>query len=202
MMLVHAIFLGLSAAAPAAEPIPAKPAAEDVRVMHDFSACVAKYRSKGARSVLALDYRTETYGEAIRKLADSDFECKPKGKLRFNTVLFAGGVAEQLLEHDLGDAPLALRIAHDPSRPALEARDDGEYTGLCTVRRAPEEVATLLRAEPASGEEKEALKAVGSALSACVPNGSTARFNAPGLRSLLALAAYRLAAHNAPATGN
>ena len=49
---------------------------------------------------------------------------------------------------------------------------------------------------PGESEEIEALSAMGSVLSGCVPAQTEARFTREALRSLIALAALRLVRHN------
>jgi hypothetical protein len=171
---------------------------EDVRFMHDFSACVADEREADARKILALDFRTPEYDAAFGRLARRSSVCLAGGRLRSSGMLFAGGIAERLVEKQLAAADAATLIHTDPSRP-IQARDEGETIGLCTVLAAPQKAAALFATAPTSKEEGAAIEAILPHLGPCVAAGSAARLNRAGIRSLLALAFYRLSQHNAAA---
>ena len=170
--------------------------AEDIRVLHEFSSCAARRDTARARSVLAMDFRTAAYQRRLLGLADDNRACLASGQLRFSYVLFAGGMAETLLRQDAGAGDLAARVAYDPARPAIRARDESEVMFLCTVRAAPEQVAALLRTDAASDREAELLRELAPQAARCLPEGSRVGLNRVGLRALLALAAHRLSEHN------
>jgi hypothetical protein len=65
------------------------------------------------------------------------------------------------------------------------------------MRAAPAKVQAIVATRPASDAEGVAMKAAGADIVNCVPQGQTFRLKRPGLRALLALGAYRLAAWNA-----
>ena len=175
-----------------------------VRQMQVVGQCIAKQHAKTARKVLALDYRTKSYGEALRQLGLLGGLCAReelgRSNLRSGGLLFAGSVAEGLMAQDgvLGD--FGARTGYRPEIATIEARDGGEYLALCVVRTNPGATAAMLRADPATVEEYHALKALGPSLSACVPANSKSQFTREALRALLALGAYRLAGHNQQAT--
>jgi hypothetical protein len=197
--------LGLAlAASPAAAAPAATPSADDARMLSGYSQCIASRHRWLAEKLLELDYRSDRYSDRIRALAKSDPNCLWKGSLRFGGVLFAGDLAEALLPDEIKGRTLASATAYDPSRPAVAARDEGEYLGLCTVRTAPEEVASLLATRPLSPEEDAAFRALAPRFGPCLKAGSKAHFNALGLRALIALTAYRMVQQNkaaAPAAG-
>lgn len=166
---------------------PATPQA--VQKVFKFSRCVAQRYPSRAAKVLALDYRTPEYGDALRKLSQNKGLCVGLGYLHFSRVLMAGGMAETLLERE-GVAGLSARISGEAK---ITARDDIEFTSLCVVRAAPDAVVALFATEPTSAEEKTALNAITPLLSGCVRGGLTVKFNRHGLRAVLALAAYRIA---------
>lgn len=172
--------------------------AADIRVLHGFSRCAAGRAPTRARSILAMDFRTAEYQRRLRGLAYDSSSClPPRGVLRFSSVLFAGGVAESLLRPQAGAGELALRVAYDPARPAIRARDDSEMVFLCTVRAAPAQVAELLGTEAASDREAALLGELTTHAGRCLTEGSRIGINRVGLRALLALAAFRLSEHNA-----
>lgn len=177
------------------------PSAVDIGTLHAFAGCMADRYRPGVRRLLALDYRSRAYDHALTTLSDEGSRCLPFafGKLKSARVLMVGAFAEQLLPAALDGARLAERVAHDPSRPPIAARDEGEYLALCAVRTMPDEAAALLATKPASEDERRAVAAIRPRLGTCLRAGAAARLNAPGLRAVLALAAYRLVSQPAAA---
>jgi hypothetical protein len=176
---------------------PAKPktSAVDIETVHAFADCMAGRFRPSVRRLLAMDYRSSAYRSSLQSLTTVGNRCAPfaVGRLRSAGVLLAGAFAEQLLPEALGGSRLSERVAYDPSRPPVPARDEGEYLGLCAVRTMPEEVAALLATKPAGDEEKLATGKILPRLGPCIRAGAAARLNIAGLRAILALAAYRLA---------
>lgn len=168
------------------------PSAEDLRVLHRFAHCTARRHTIRARRLLAMDFRTADYERELVRLADVNSSCVPPGRLRAAAMLFAGGMAESLLRWRLEGRDLAARTAHDPNRPPIAARGETEVMSLCTVRAAPAEVTALFATEPASAQEAAAVRALTPHIRQCLAAGVTANLNRPAVRSLLALAAYRL----------
>ncbi|HKR23629.1 MAG TPA: hypothetical protein VJS15_00080 [Allosphingosinicella sp.] len=170
---------------------------QDIRVLHEFSRCAARQETTRARSILAMDFRSAEYQRRLRGVAYDSSNCLPPGGvLAFSYMLFAGGMAESLLRLQSGADELAARVAYDPARPAIRARDESEMVFLCTVRAAPQQVAALLRTEAASDRETALLGELTEHAGRCLPEGSRMGLNRVGLRALLALAAYRLSEHN------
>lgn len=195
------IFAGLAVPAAAQRHAlggqPSRP--EDVRILHRFSQCVAQRQPGRARAILAADYRTPAFDRRIRHLAQVNWSCAPDGALLFGQLLFAGGLAEELLLERVGRGDLAPLVAFDPAAPPIEARGETELMSLCTVRAAPAEVAALLATEPATEGEMAALRAIMPRLHQCLAAGASVRTNRIALRALLALAAYRLGERRATA---
>jgi len=181
-------------------PSNADPAsAEDRAVLHGFAQCVASRRARQARAVLAGDLRDEATERALRQVAIDERTCLMGGRLNFPSLLFAGGMAEVLLRGDAPRGTLAGRVALDPARPPLQARDDMELMSLCVVRAVPAGVEALLSTSVGSAEENAAIAAVSPNVGECLTEGVNARVNRAGLRAMLTLAAYRLVQHNAAA---
>lgn len=184
--------LAVAAAAP-----PAKADALSVQMLHDFSACVARSKPAESRAVLAMDYREDGYLERLKALATDENGCLwPGSQLQFSPVLFAGALAEIVLESESG-AALGARLANDPTRPPIEARSDSETMALCTVIEAPQAAVDLLASTPASAEEKRAMSAIVAVLPDCLKKDMQVTLNPPALRALVALAALRIAGHSA-----
>jgi hypothetical protein len=174
----------------------AMPPARAQRALHNFAACVAQGESREARDVLAMDYRTPAYDQALRRLLGRGRTCMGVARMGANGRFFAARIAEALLLRDLRGTELAARVAYDPARPAIRARSETELMAFCTVRAAPAQVAALFATRPATPEEAAALGALMPQMSQCLTAGANGRFNRAALRSILDLAAYRLSEHN------
>jgi len=173
---------------------------EDLRKLDRFSRCVAQRQANPSAALLAMDFRAEGYESGLRRLAQGNRGCAPLGRLAFGGVLFAGGMAEALLQRSGASMDVAARTALDPARPPLQARDENELMGICTVRAAPALVQGLLATEVASPEEAAAIRALMPQVGQCLTAGINLRVNRPALRAALALATYRIVQHNAAAT--
>ena len=167
--------------------------------LHQFARCVVERSPRAAESLIGRDYGSLDYGDVHRRIEREHGDCAMGEHPAFSGMLFAGGLAEALLERDHAPATLPALFAYDPSLPAIQARNESEVMALCTVRRAPRETAALLATDPESPAEAAAVRAVAAALPDCVRRGQPVRLNRPGLRALLALAALKLARqHDSP----
>jgi len=164
-----------------------------VEAMLNFGHCVARQTPAGARKLLAMDFRTEAYGKVLQRLARGHGRCAPNSRIRFDGILFAGAMAEALVEAEGTPAQLTVRLARNPARAPIPARSALETMALCTVFASPRETAGLLATGPGSRDEAIAVKALAPTLETCLAKGHQAELNRPGLRSVLALAAWRIA---------
>lgn len=175
-----------------------------VRGLHRYADCVVQGQPAAARSLLGMDFRTPDYNRAMFRLNRNDGLCEAAAETerswRSSGLLFAGALAEGLLRRDLDGQDLGPRVAYDPSRRAIEARNAGEVMAICVVRGDAAATSRLLATRPASAEEFEALRTMSGLLSGCVQAGSQARFTREALRAVIALAAYRLVQHNQAAS--
>jgi hypothetical protein len=173
-----------------------------IQAVHNFGACVVAQTPQGAREALALDYRTAEYQRKLRAVGKGHGRCvTPWGLLRSSRLLVAGAMAEALLKTDVREAELAKRLAFDAARPPIEARDATEAMALCSVLHGSAATADLLGTEPTSPEEKRAEEALTPILKQCLASNTELRLNRPALRSLLALAAWRIVSTSgSPAT--
>jgi hypothetical protein len=166
------------------------------RTLHAFARCVALESPARTRAVLAVAEDSASFANGIRDLADWNRSCLNRGTLRANEHFFAGRMAEALLLRALRGRDLAARVAFDPARPPLRASNEAELMSICIVRAAPAEVAALFGTEPAGHAEAAAMQALYPYLGRCLRQGVQGRFNRPAIRSMLALAAYRLNENN------
>lgn len=164
--------------------------AEDVRKLVELSRCIAGRRPADAQELLTMDYREAAYDRMAKWVTGRSMACVPRGKLRFSRLLFAGGLAEEMLARPGGGLPA------EPSTggPGDEPRDGDitERIGSCLVRTQPTAVAKLLATAPASAEEGRVVRDLTPYIAGCVAPGKTARISQPSLRAIAALTAYRL----------
>jgi hypothetical protein len=168
-----------------------------IEAMHNFGKCVVDQNSKAARAILAMDYRTAAYRQKITKLGKGSGYCAPGNRIKANQVLFAAGMAEALLVRDKRLSDLGRYVKLDSSLRPIVAHSPSEVVAFCVVRAAPGDVAKIFATTPSSADENKAMQAIGQEIVNCVPQGQSFRLNRAGLRALLALGAYRLAAWNA-----
>ena len=181
--------LALAAAATAAPASDAR----SLQALHDLGVCVVDQTPRTAREVLAMDYRSPDYAQKLRAMGEGSGRCLARAsRLQSNGMLFAGSVAEAFLNRDLAPKKLASHIAYDQARPPIEARGPLEEMALCTAFRAPNDTAALFRTLPATPGENAAITSLAPTLGECVAKGTKAELNKPAIRSLLALAAYRI----------
>lgn len=183
----------LAFALSAAAAPPARSEALALQAIHNFGACVVERTPKGAEEVLAMDFMTKDYSERLRELGKGHGRCvMPEWRLQTSGVLFAGALAEGLLHSEVKSTDLAGRLAFDPERPAIPARSETETMALCTVMQSPQATVELLSTDPASKEEHVAMTHIVATLPNCLKKDENLTLNSPALRSLLALAAWRI----------
>ncbi len=178
--------------------------AEDRAVLHAFARCVAGRWPNQAASLNGAYSDNEDYRRSLMRLIDTSRSCLGRGVLRFAPELFVGGMAERLLDREVQSGTLGARVVLDPNGPPISTTDRTEIMSICIVRAVPAEVETLFSTTPGSQEEVTALQAIGPSIAPCLARGAELRVNRPGLRAMLARAAYRLVQHNAApaAAGN
>jgi hypothetical protein len=164
----------------------------DLKLLHQFSRCVARERPEEARAVLAGGYSGEASAAPLKGIVARGMRCAQPGRLSMSGLLFAGAMAEALVRPVVARGGLESRMASDPGRAPLQARDEAEVMSLCTVRAAPSDVDAVFATEAASDEEKAALRILFPRLSACLGNGVRLVTNRSALRASLAIAAWRL----------
>ena len=170
----------------AADPLP-------MQAMHNFGACVVSYTPKGAREVLALDYRTPEYQRRLRRLLKGHERCAVGSSIGSSSLMFAGSLAEAMLKAEVRPADLSQRLVLEPGQGKIEARSPMEAMALCTVIAAPRLTIALFTTEPGTPEEKAAFAPLAPVLTNCLQENMKLTVNRPGLRSLLSLAAWRIA---------
>ena len=204
IVLAFGFAAALASPALAREKLSPTPDDLSVQAIHNYAACIVETTSRGAEEALSLDYASEAYRKKLDRIAKghADSRCMTGGQFRSSGVLLAGGMAERLVLEKLSAATFATRVAYDAGKPPAQAHDAMEMTAMCVVRAAPDKTWTIFTTAPTSREELGAMQAIGSTLAGCVPAGQKMAFNRPGVRAVLALAAYHLTQPAAPAQGS
>ena len=185
-MMLLAYFLA-AVAAPEAEAMPTNdPVA--LAKMHGVAQCVVTERRQTVAKLLRQDWWTVSYSERLKENAKRK-GCLDSGVLRFNRMVFAGALSEGMLE--TGKVDLAA-IAAAPGDPIV-ARSPSEVMALCTVKAQPAKVGAMLATTPGTPEERASMRELAPTLGDCLAEGAQATLNAAGTRSVLALAAWRIA---------
>ena len=177
----------------AASAPPAKSEDYALKAIHNFGACVVEMTPKGAEEILDLDFTTKDYQERLRALGKGHGRCMlPEWRMETSRVLFAGALAEGLIHSEVKPSELPAKLAFDPQRAAIAARSETETMALCTVMESPQATSELLATEPATKEEHEAMSRIVAVLPNCLKKDASLTLNPPALRSILALAAWRI----------
>lgn len=163
------------------------------QAMYNFTGCVVELSRRGAEKLLAQDFRSEAYRKGIERYVRGHGRCALGNQLKASQLVFAGNLAEHLLNDKFSEPALAAELARDRSTAPVEARSASEDVALCIVMKAPAQSAALFRTEVMSDDEKAVFATIAPELPGCVKNGTEFRTNRTGLRALLALAAYRMA---------
>ncbi|MFA9201429.1 MAG: hypothetical protein ACEQR8_09655 [Cypionkella sp.] len=163
------------------------------RALEQWAGCVARKNAGEATRVLTMDFTTPTYGRAIRMLAEEDKACMGfRGTMRSAGLLFAGEMAEALLESD--STPLASRLARAASSPATPAFSFTDRVMICAARSAPSEVGALFATTRDSAEENAAVAALTTPMGLCAQAAQARKplsVSPAGLRAMLATASFR-----------
>ena len=160
--------------------------------LESWAGCVARKNPAESRRVLTMDFTTPTYGRALRMLSEEDKACIGfRGTLRSAGLLFAGELAETLLEQDTS---LAANLARAAAAPAVPSFSFTDKVAICVVRSVPGDVAALFATARDSAEESAALQALAVPMGLCARAAQATKplsINPAGLRAMLATAAFR-----------
>jgi hypothetical protein len=166
--------------------------------MQAYGACVVANHRGEAERLLAKDFTASSYRTGMRLLADdARRRCArdaigANGSMRGDELLFAGAVAEALIER--GGEPLNSRLAR-ASTAEQESFSATDSIALCLARSLPDELAALYAAEPGSPDEVEASAPLAQAVTPCATAAGLDRkfdLSTAALRAMTATAAYRL----------
>ena len=163
-------------------------AAPNVPAMHAFGKCAAQRGPKDVTYLLDQDVRSGGYNQSLKSLAKKQASCAGAASVA-GGPLFAGILAEELLEYGRTPKQVAGLIGKAPKKP-VGGKDATETAALCAVRANPGGVAQLLAQPYSAKEENAALKALAPAFNTCL-KGKKLGAGGTALRAALALAAFR-----------
>lgn len=157
---------------------------------HDYGACVADASPGFAAETLAMDFRTDGYRRRLQQLSANNRGCtgRMRGRMRSAGLLFAGAVAERLVER--GTVPVKTQLAQAAARPAAASFSPTDGGAICVIRSAPDDVAALFASDPGSAQEAQAAVPLQNLFSRCMA-GKEVQSNVGGFRAILATAAFR-----------
>ncbi len=191
-----AILLALVGAVPAVAAEPPVNTPEARRALEAYGRCIAVYSPKESARVLSMDFTTTDYRTGLRLLATSNTkDCIEnsfgQGALRGSNLLFAGAIAEGLIER--GSEPVNVRLARAAPTPT-KAFAPSDAIAICLARSLPDQVGLLFAAAPGSDAEAAAAAPLTTTIPACVSGGGETDISVPALRAMIATAAFRLIA--------
>ena len=163
-------------------------AAPNIAAMHAFGHCAAQRGPKDVTYLLDQDVRSGGYNQALKAMAKKQASCAGSASAA-GGPLFAGILAEELLEYGRTPKQVAGLIGKAPKKP-VGGKDATENAALCAVRANPGGVAQLLAQPYSAKEENAALKALAPAFNSCL-KGKKLGAGGTELRSVIALAAFR-----------
>lgn len=158
-----------------------------------WAECIAHKNTGEATRILSMDFKAPAYDRALRMLAQEDRSCIGfRGSLRSAGLLFAGEMAEALLEADA--KPLVNRLARAASGEPTKAFSFTDGVAICVVRSVPNDVASLFATARDSAEETASLSALATPMALCAKAAQARKqlsVNPAGLRAMLATASFR-----------
>lgn len=158
--------------------------------IHNYGRCVASSSGSMAADVLARDFTTAQYRRSLQVLSQNNADCfRRRGRMRSSSLLFAGAMAEHLIEQPT--VALNVRLARASARPAIQGFSPTDRVVGCVVRSVPDDVALLLATEVASAAEVTAAQSLGPVMSHCNTERRPISVSPAGLRAMLATAAFR-----------
>jgi len=134
--------------------------------LEQWAGCLARKNPDETRRVLSMDSTAPAYDRALMMLSQEDKSCmKARGKLQASGLLFAGELAEALIEE--GPVPLGSRLAKAATQPAASTYSFSDRLAMCLVRSVPDQVAAIFPTTRDSREESAAIGALNTPAQMC-----------------------------------
>jgi hypothetical protein len=161
--------------------------------LEQWAGCVARSNPGEASRILTMDFTSPRYSRAMQGISQESRTCiQFRGTLRSGGLLFAGEMAEALLER--GDESPRSALAQAAAAPAPNAFSFTDKIAICSVRSSPDDVAALFATARDSVEEATALSKISATMGLCARAADAKKplsINPAGLRAMLATAAFR-----------
>jgi hypothetical protein len=158
--------------------------------LHRFSRCVVGNSRELAARTLRDDFTSQRYRTSLRQLSRNNEGCfRQSGRMRAGGLMFAGALAEALLEGS--STRLNVRLARAVAAPATRHFSQSDRVAICTVRSVPDQIGSLLATEPGGAAEEAAVAELHPVMRMCAQGGAEIRSPAAGVRAMLATAAFR-----------
>ena len=189
-------------------PVPAQeiktrslPPSQAAYELAKYAACLASRRGPQARAAALATYLSDEQNKAANELTRNlDDPCIAAGfddhvRMTVRPDLLAVAVAEALLERDYPDFvsvvdPGAIDV--EAERAAAAKLSVAERFGRCMVWSNPAGIEALLKTNPETRGELDAMNVLDHAMGMCVQEGNKIRLSRTFVRGIAALSAYRL----------
>jgi hypothetical protein len=155
--------------------------------LQSFGDCLARTGRKNALAIVATAPGSREEEKVLKKFVFGEHtSCMPGGtQMQMPDIFARGAVAEGLLRH--GGVPAEYRLP----APAPSAVRDLHGAARCYASGHRGEVEKLLKIDPGTPREVQAVAAIWEGFRTCMPNFNV-RLNAPWIRYLLAEALLRV----------
>ncbi len=158
--------------------------------IQSYGACAAGGARAAAADVLRRDFRTRQYQQGLQVLSRNNQDCfRHRGRMSSHNLLFAGAMAEHLIERSA--EPLNVRLARAAAGPPTQGFSPTDRVAVCVVRSVPDDVARLFATEVASEAETQAAQGLTAIVGHCNAERQPIEVSPAGLRAMLATAAFR-----------
>ncbi len=172
-----------------------------VQELEIYARCVVSRRQRAARTLALAPYASPEQSQGLRVVArGDDDDCIQGGfdhvRITVRPDVLAGAVARELLNRDypqLGAVIDRSKVEIEAERARAAQLSVAERFGRCVVWNDPAGVQALLRADPGSTAEREAIAGLQQDMGMCLEEGATLRLDRSFVRNVTAVAAYRLA---------
>jgi hypothetical protein len=196
-IFVYALAIGQLLATPAAarDNVAVANTPEARVAAEAYAKCVVLRSPRESARVLSMNFTTSRYRTALKMLSKSaERTCARDtigdGSLRGADLVFAGAVAEALLESS--SQPVNVRLARLSAELKAVPFSPTDAVAACVARSDPNGTGKLFETAVGSEAEVEAAKALSFAVGRCAQQLTPMSMSPFGLRSILATASFRL----------
>src|SRR3546814_17653757 len=83
------------------------------QAMYNFTRCVVEFSRPGAEKLLARDFRSDEYRQAMRRYVKGHGRCAPRSELGSSQFVFMGNLAKLLLIDHSSETSRAANLTRD-----------------------------------------------------------------------------------------